>query len=140
MQEILDEPVSVEENELPPQIEIEEDMPLDEFDKAWIAEAFGNSKENIAPVPPIPPHQKHGNTAQIATLIVASLALIFGPATAIYFHNSDASKAAKEAASAAADAHTNDLIEQKLTPAIGGSMKIKYQNRRTQQDDWRSIR
>jgi hypothetical protein len=120
MQETLDELVSIEENGLPPLTEIEEDMPLDEFDKAWIAEVFGNSKENTAPVPSVPPHQKHGNTAQIATLIVAALALILGPGTAIYFHNSDASKAAKEVASTAADAHTNDLIEKKLTPAIGG--------------------
>jgi hypothetical protein len=36
MQEILDEPVLVEENELPPQIEIEEDMPLNATDKAWM--------------------------------------------------------------------------------------------------------
>lgn len=118
MQEILDEPVFVEENELPPPIETEEDMPLDEFDKAWIAEAFNSSRNNAAPGPnlgpaPAPPTapptlwQRHGNTAQMGAFIVA---IVLG-AWNIWNHYTEAN-------AKTTDEHTKALIGDQLTIAL----------------------
>jgi hypothetical protein len=116
MQEILDEPVFVEENELPPLIEIEEDMPLNELDKAWIREAVNGSKENVARVPALVPFwQKYGTMIAAAITVCASIGL------PLYFHYSASN-------SAVMDEHTNILIGAKLEPAkqeINGHIDAK---------------
>jgi hypothetical protein len=101
------------DNELPPPIEIEEDMALSETDKAWIENAVNTANRPTIPAlaTPLPAStwwQRYGTIAQLVTMAIA---LCSGIGLPIYFRHVDYT-------AKITDDHINQLIDQKLNPAV----------------------